>query len=112
MSKENNVVPFPFKAQINESKKELEQPELSSEEMDEFINTLGSGIIANFREIGYDLKYSNKDIGMFMEALRSMVYRLNYKEHPFQEIAEHYFDEKTPGTLTIKASVATLMVKD
>lgn len=105
---ENNVVLFPIKT-VNETKP---QTELSDKEIDLFIDTIGTNVITNFQEMGYDLSHSNKNIGMIIESIRSMAYQLNYKEHPFQEFAEHYFDEKTPGTLTIRASVATLKVRE
>ncbi len=103
---ENNIVLFPIKAPNPEPES------LSDNEIDILIDSISSNVITNFQEMGYDLSHSNKQIGMIVEAIRSLAYSLNNKEHPFQEFSDHYFDEKTPGVLTIKASVATLKVSE
>lgn len=123
---DDNVIQFPRKQPEEISEKpnappgqdvisrrtDLIRPTLNQHEMDDLINSVAIDVIASFQHAGFDPYKGNtiKEVGMLLESIRSYIYKLTDEPHPFQDFAEHFFIEESPGVLRLR-SIATTVGK-
>lgn len=81
---------------------------LNSVHIEEIIQTIFPQLIQQLAAIGLDITQEKdyKDGAFMVEALRSLLLKVNNIEHPFQKIASNIFEEETGGNLRIVKTIS------
>lgn len=100
----DNVVkgPWPTVHKPNEEDKQLMKT------ADQLVHDMSDSLFHNILNAGFDnfddMCYS-KDYALMVNAIRSVIYKLNDQYHPLQDVAEELFIQDEDGTLHTAHSI-------
>lgn len=117
MSVSNNVIMFPGVSK-NRPPQTIEEVienvnAIREIHIDELADMLTVIFLENMEAAGYDIigdennTSFDKEIAFIVQAIRSLLMKHDGREHPFQDLAKHYFVEESEGMLVFQNTKIT-----
>jgi hypothetical protein len=113
MQDNDNIIPFPSKkreVEIYEDgyyldtdvPKTVSLAKFSDAEIMQMVDGLAEELLRSMYSMGFNFHDMNKEIGLVMESIRSLLYKTQGKHHTLHDFADHVFVETEPGILQFR----------
>jgi hypothetical protein len=104
-----NIIPFPIKnknreVEIYEDNWDTDAvlAKFSDAEIMQMVDGLAEELLRSMYSMGFNFHDMNKEIGLVMESIRSLLYKTQGKHHTLHDFADHIFVEMEPGVLQFR----------